>query len=372
MYLFFYYYRSNSKASYLPRQQRDKLLDPDHGSYKLTLHELSDNINVEYQEDLTKCNLPDVLPVNVKYHNSYRNAYHHHHHMKSPHFHSSDSQLVPQSAPTLSGNPMKSIFHFQMSNNLNSMSPPTTAPIQSIPASPSFSNGSPAMSPQSTSLQSPKYTSQSTIDLKMTQVIDPKLYTNEELIKAYHQQKETCRELNKTILCNSLQSIQSLNECDNKIAIVRKLNMVESPEESTENLNDTKNTSTESLEEKAMNEKSEKQIKIENSNNPEIEEEPVITEETDESKVMQKSEIILTVHPVIQDKIDMACQTEESQESEQNISLSSVEDENYKKDSFKNVFTPKQRPEEFDCEKLSKDLISQLSPSDKLHNILGN
>lgn len=338
----------------------------------MTLHELSDNINVEYQEDLTKCNLPDVLPVNVKYHNSYRNAYHHHHHMKSPHFHSSDSQLVPQSAPTLSGNPMKSIFHFQMSNNLNSMSPPTTAPIQSIPASPSFSNGSPAMSPQSTSLQSPKYTSQSTIDLKMTQVIDPKLYTNEELIKAYHQQKETCRELNKTILCNSLQSIQSLNECDNKIAIVRKLNMVESPEESTENLNDTKNTSTESLEEKAMNEKSEKQIKIENSNNPEIEEEPVIAEETDESKVMQKSEIILTVHPVIQDKIDMACQTEESQESEQNISLSSVEDENYKKDSFKNVFTPKQRPEEFDCEKLSKDLISQLSPSDKLHNILGN
>ncbi|CAG9803939.1 unnamed protein product [Chironomus riparius] len=366
--------RSNSKASYLPRQQRDKLLDPDHGSYKLTLHELSDNINVEYQEDLTKCNLPDVLPVNVKYHNSYRNAYHYHNHMKSPHFHSSDSQLVPQSAPTLGGNPMKSIFHFQMSNNLNSMSPPSTAPVQSISSSPSFNNGSPipAMSPQSTSLQSPKYTSQSTIDLKMTQVIDPKLYTNEELIKAYHQQKETCRELNKTILCNSLQSIQSLNECDNKIAVVRKLNMVESPEESNENLNDTKNTSTESLEEKAMNEKSEKQIKIEKSTNSEIEEEPLILEETDESKVMQKTEITLTVRPIIQDKIDMACQTEESQDSDKNISLSNVEDESLNKDStnFTKLFTPNQRPEEFDCEKLSKDLISQLSPSDKLHNIL--
>lgn len=237
----------------MPRQQREKLLDPDHGSYKLTLHELNDTIKEYHQEEITKCNLPDVLPVNVKYHNSYR-----HTHRSpiglQPHFHSSDSHLAPQTAPVLNGNSLKSIFQFSSSSS------PSTASTASVQSSASSSPLIPT-SPFNNHLQnSPKYTSQSTIDLKMTQVIDPKLYTNEELIKAYHQQKEACRELNKTILNNSLQSLPSTNECDNnKVAVVRKLNMVETSA-SEENLIDmtttTKATSTESLEEKAMNEKS--------------------------------------------------------------------------------------------------------------------
>lgn len=376
----------------MPRQQREKLLDPDHGSYKLTLHELNDNIKAEYhQEELSKCNLPDVLPVNVKYHNSYRHNHRSPHNLTpiglQPHFHSSDSHLASQTAPVLNANALKSIFHFSSSSSPSTAS---TASIQSsasssplIPSSP-FSNGSaksplsPLSTPPSSLTRhhqnSPKYTSQSTIDLKMTQVIDPKLYTNEELIKAYHQQKEACRELNKTIILNN--SLQTLPECDNnKIAVVRKLNMVESPTisndaSSDENLIDmkttAKTTSTESLEEKAMNEKSEKEIK---------KDEEAENSTADALKLMQKSEIVLRVHPIMQ---ETACQTDETAvtvECHEN-GFNAVNGNVVFSDGEKtrcNVYTPtrKRHPEEVDCDNLSKDLASQLSPSDKLHSILG-
>lgn len=63
--------RSNSKASYLPRQSHEKLTsDPDHGSYKLTLNSNEDCIHLPHyngQLHSTKINnLPDVLPLGVK------------------------------------------------------------------------------------------------------------------------------------------------------------------------------------------------------------------------------------------------------------------------------------------------------------------
>lgn len=221
--------------------------------------------------------------------------------------------------------------------------------------------------------------------MKMTQVIDPKLYTNDELIKTYHQQKEACRELNKTILNNSLQAT-SVNECDNKIAVVRKLNMVESPDASPKNsveclLIDKKTTSTESLkslEEKAMSEKSEKDIKTESANSDEevsVATSPEPSDTDDVLKVstppVQKTEIVLLrVHPIMQ---EMASQTDENAEEPEIISTSPTDD--LEKPSKVNLWsTPKARkkhPEELDFENLSKDLASQLSPSDKLHSILG-
>ncbi|XP_055311852.1 protein Shroom isoform X2 [Sitodiplosis mosellana] len=62
---------SNSKASYLPRQSHEKLTsDPDHGSYKLTLNSNEDSIHLPHFNDqlhATKINnLPDVLPLGVK------------------------------------------------------------------------------------------------------------------------------------------------------------------------------------------------------------------------------------------------------------------------------------------------------------------
>lgn len=376
-------YRSNSKASYLPRQQREKLLDPDHGSYKLTLHELNDNIKESFQEEISKCNLPDVLPVTVKYHNSYRHAHHHHrqppHHLSQhftpqPHYHPTETQLTPQTAPVLTSNALKSIFQFAMGNS-GSSSPSSASSSPLIPTSPF--NGSSKSPPAS--LQSPKYTSQSTVDLKMTQVIDPKLYTNDELIKTYHQQKEACRELNKTILNNSLQAT-AVSECDNKIAVVRKLNMVESPDlspkNSTESLIDKKTTSTESLkslEEKATNEKSEKEMKTESAKaEVEVAASPAPSDTDDALKVtvVQKTEVVLRVHPIMQ---EMACQTDETSEVHENVSITSNGDlDKSSKVSLWNTPTKrKKHPEELDFENLSKDLASQLSPSDKLHSILG-
>lgn len=222
----------------------------------------------------------------------------------------------------------------------------------------------------------------------MTQVIDPKLYTNDELIKTYHQQKEACRELNKTILNNSLQAT-SVNECDNKIAVVRKLNMVESPDaspkNSVESLIDKKTTSTESLkslEEKATSEKSEKDIKTENAAKRDEEVKvkvaatsPALSDTDDALKTtvtatVQKTEIVLRVHPIMQ---ETACQTDETSEVHENIVIASNGDlEKQSKVNLWNTPTKRQKhPEELDFENLSKDLASQLSPSDKLHSILG-
>jgi len=210
----------------------------------------------------------------------------------------------------------------------------------------------------------------------MTQVIDPKLYTNDELIKTYHQQKEACRELNKTILNNSLQATS--NECDNKIAVVRKLNMVESPDtspkNSVESLIERKTTSTESLkslEEKATSEKSEKEIK---KDEEEVAASPVPSDTDDALKTpstdTQKSEVVLRIHPIMQ---ETACQTDETAEAHEPLPI--VPNGDLEKPSKLNLWsTPvarKKHPEEVDFENLSKDLASQLSPSDKLHSILG-
>lgn len=228
------------------------------------------------------------------------------------------------------------------------------------------------------------------VDLKMTQVIDPKLYTNDELIKTYHQQKEACRELNKTILNNSLQAT-SVNECDNKIAVVRKLNMVESPDASAKNsvesLIDKKTTSTESLkslEEKATSEKSEKDIKTENAKkNKEVQvaTSPSLSDTDDALRIIptlmttatmsvQKTEIMFRIHPIMQ---ETACQTDETTEVHENIVITPNGDlDKAPKVNLWSTPTKRQKhPEELDFENLSKDLASQLSPSDKLHSILG-
>lgn len=211
----------------------------------------------------------------------------------------------------------------------------------------------------------------------MTQALDPKLYTNDELIKTYHQQKEACRELNKTILNNSLQATP-VNECDNKIAVVRKLNMVEtpdaSPKNSVESLIDKKTTSTESLEEKAMSEKSEKEIKTESSKK--VATSPALSDTSDDALKMstvatvQKAEIVVRVYPIMQ---ETACQTDETAEDHESTLVMTNGD--LEKPSKLNLWntpmTRKKHPEELDFENLSKDLASQLSPSDKLHSILG-
>lgn len=293
--------------------------------------------------------------------------------------------MTPQTAPVFNGNALKSIFQFAMGNSGSSTPSNTSSSASSSPLIPTSPFNGSSKSPLSTppaSLQSPKFTAQSSIDLKMTQVIDPKLYTNDELIKTYHQQKEACRELNKTILNNSLQATP-INECDNKIAVVRKLNMVESPDASPKNsvecLSDKKTTSTESLkslEEKATSEKSEKDIKTEEKakKNEEANVETTMASDTDDAvkmpSVAQKSEIVLRVHPIMQ---ETACQTDETAEAHEDTNQQTNGDleKSTKVDLWSTPVTRKKHPDELDFDNLSKDLASQLSPSDKLHSILG-
>lgn len=164
----FYLFRSNSKASYLPRQSREKLnVDPDHGVYKRTLTSNEDFVNHNnhhnnnqsaYHQTIntkstdilsSKCNnLPDVLPIGAKIHSpssqtptrygsnnnihignlstgqphqNYHQQYHQH------------SAKMPQTAPphpqhnTSSGYSMKSVFNFNRSssNHPASLTSPT-------------------------------------------------------------------------------------------------------------------------------------------------------------------------------------------------------------------------------------------------------
>lgn len=185
--------RSNSKASYLPRQQpRDKLhSDPDHGSYKLTLTSNEDSINhhsdVVFPEEIiatpTKCNLPDVLPPGVKY-SLYSNNNNNNNNNNSNG--KMGKQLpppktVPHSAPIISANSLKSMFNFTPQQpQQNQVTPPsasspvTPPPAYSTVAASAATSSQPGSPTNQQQAISPKYTSQSTFDLKKTQILDSK------------------------------------------------------------------------------------------------------------------------------------------------------------------------------------------------------
>ncbi|XP_052892283.1 protein Shroom [Anopheles moucheti] len=199
---------SNSKASYLPRQPRDKLhSDPDHGSYKLTLTSNEDCINHNSNTGATtttttpstggasgghdgfpeeiissspKCNLPDVLPPGVKYsiystNNNNNNV----NNNNSINNHHNGVGIIkpkhggPHSAPIIStANSLKSLFNF--STNSSADTKDREGPV--IPNTPPalMFNGNGNVSPPLAQIQatSPKYTSQSSFDLKKTQILD--------------------------------------------------------------------------------------------------------------------------------------------------------------------------------------------------------
>ena len=161
-----------------------------------------------------------------------------------------------------------------------------------------------------------------------------------------------------------------------------------SPKNSIESLIDKKTTSTESLkslEEKATSEKSEKEIKTAEKAAANKDEEVIVAKtptkatslsDTDDALkttpvAVQKTEIVLRVHPIMQ---ETACQTDETSEVHEDQILNLHNDDDLEKPSKINLWSTQKRkkhPEELDFENLSKDLASQLSPSDKLHSILG-
>ncbi|XP_052864581.1 protein Shroom [Anopheles cruzii] len=207
--------RSNSKASYLPRQPRDKLhsSDPDHGSYKLTLTSNEDCINHTtapnsgapssggvggtagtdcFPEEIIaspKCNLPDVLPPGVKYSlystnnnnnnnnssniiNNNNNSLNNHHNGKPAPKHG--GVLSSHSAPIIAtANSLKSLFNFGTPSPVAGDPPkdPACPPTPSPPAA-LFNGTSPPSLHTQIQATSPKYTSQSSFDLKKTQILE--------------------------------------------------------------------------------------------------------------------------------------------------------------------------------------------------------
>lgn len=218
-YIFLFLSRCNSKASYLPRQSREKLnIDPDHGIYKLTLTSNEDCINhnnnsgfhahhAQHTTDLlasSKCNnLPDVLPVGVKIHhpasqnaprygsnNNISTAQQHHMNNRTPtspqtapphpHYHPHYNNHHHHQHPnhqSSAGYPLKSVFNFNINRHNGPTSPPTV--VSPTPPILAYGRGSgltssteslpavAALAPIQYNSASPtKFVSQSNIDLK--------------------------------------------------------------------------------------------------------------------------------------------------------------------------------------------------------------
>lgn len=182
---YLFHCRCNSKASYLPRQTCDKIniADPDHGSYKLTLTSNEDsvihnsNIKGNYNDENnlmqhiipTKCNnLPDVLPLAVKLHSpatsptsnsSVQLRYGSNNNISTSNSnHNNYNNSTTYNPPSFPHTNM----HLNMLNRQNSSPTPptyTTATNTTYCRSPSLD------------MPSPKYMSQSTIDLTKPQTI---------------------------------------------------------------------------------------------------------------------------------------------------------------------------------------------------------
>jgi hypothetical protein len=491
--------------------------DPDRGSYKLTLTSNEDSINHNvYPDEIlsAKCNLPDVLPVGVKYQNTRYPAMN-----VNSHTNYNNSQPpTPKSAQTapavISSNQSKSIFHFPIgssnynhqhphnpsfSHSHNNLShhqkvsptngPPIFQPHQAQPQQPptqypSYNSALVNSKTKSCSNDaiSPKYQSQSTFDLKKTQIIESQMFTtNEDIFKEQHaEQKELETPFEYCVMNMTSQSglqpfshnggcanVQEDNDDDdddnvqlqqqqqpatiNKSEIAKKLNFEKI--ESTTNVNNNHinsnitnniNNSRDTIKEVNQNNspisvncsnnsnsnnikninsllnvekdmvmtcttgsqtttptKDQQYVKnynsCNNTNNSVVveteaaadmmsdidaQQTPTVTNailiettslqaaaattnnsncDTDSLKLMQRSELVLRLNA---STAETACQTDESiaamVQGIETLSIAQI------------VFSARQKTaEEVDCEKLSQDLVSQLSTTDKLHNVLG-
>lgn len=146
--------RCSTKASYLPRHSTGKILNQDHGSYKLTLTSNEECINRPNDQEIgdiatSKCNsnLPDVLPSSAKVHHMNMNG-------------SMIQRTTSGEFPTLTtGIPTGTKPTYRSYHSEYSVSSPTRA----YPATVSESKKNNAVSPQ--------YMSQSIIDLQKTHVL---------------------------------------------------------------------------------------------------------------------------------------------------------------------------------------------------------
>ncbi|XP_053697120.1 protein Shroom isoform X2 [Sabethes cyaneus] len=494
---------SNSKASYLPRQPRDKLhSDPDHGSYKLTLTSNEDSINhndVFSEEIITssKCNLPDVLPPGVKYslysnnnNNNSNNNNNNNINSGSPTNGKSigkPQKTVSHSAPIISTNSLKSMFNFTPQQpQQNQVTPPSaSSPVTPPPPYSAATKQQSPLQPGSPTNQaiSPKYTSQSTFDLKKTQILDTKYLTqspaqiglppipNQHQHQQHQQQPSANEQINNTNYLNhqhstsnnnnscSQQTVNNYNEISEKSdsfeSNISTSTCTVEPSLVVETNHNNTNTTISAIQSSSTNDDTfsakEEEATISSSNNStcaeanpsdvsstceepqpsvpialervtkEINLEPVHTADSStHTKIVQRTEIVLrvaapTTEASVQTDDDLALIGDHQPThpytgsprsptsgnllsvgiaalvidhqpnpgtltlgvSKQSVSTSTSSSPpttptNGKASGsfFAKAAPRKVHPEEIDCDKLSHDLISQLSPSDKLHTIL--
>lgn len=389
-----YHFRSTSKATYLPRQTHDKqqLSDPDHGSYKLKLASNEDCINHDQYNNnngssgnnndhtlANKCNnLPDVLPLAVKYNGN-------HHQQKQRYFSppSSKQKAVPQSAPVISTNNLKSLFNFA-SSKLNTH----VATDEMITKLPQVTSSSPGNG----EIISPKYTSQSVFDLQNTNDLlcrdDPPPYTDTEIKKELIQTLEFTQPIIDQLIVPSSTTIispvtrpnesptnvsrESIDESISQSSPKKRLSNVSDPPsyEETQSNFSTSSPSLNTLENTKESPPTIIPTRLCSTSTTTISE----TENNilnNNKTLVQRTEVVLRL---VAPTSETASQTDEdSTTSFSDVTTSFVFGER-KQETISNTISYASRkisPEEVDCDNLSKDLVSQLSPLDKLHSILG-
>lgn len=386
---FFYHFRSTSKATYLPRQTHDKqqLSDPDHGSYKLKLASNEDCINYDqygsnnnnhnngqHHHNLpNKCNnLPDVLPLAVKY-NGQQQQQQQQRYFSPP---SSKQKAVPQSAPVISTSNLKSLFNFTKLNTQVAISDELTKVPPSSPAQ----------------IISPKYTSQSVFDLQNTNDLlardDPPPYTDEIKKELVQHLELISQPLNQLIVPPStghhspiIRSPSSIEKLPIETSPITVNDIQERSNPTTPTKRLSSSSEPPSYEETQQQSQQSPTFSVSESNDPSPMKpgspvSNVTSTESDPTSI--KTEIVLRLAAPTS---ETGCQTDDCNDSRSSpVSTTDVivkEGQNgdtfeiRSKPTFVTYASRRISPEEVDCDNLSKDLVSQLSPLDKLHSILG-
>lgn len=244
------------------------------------------------------------------------------------------------------------MFNFHLNSNTNN----NNINLNNNTSPPPYSPRTPPS--QQIELSSPKYTSQSTFDLKKTQVIDQQ--------SIFTSSSEVIRKISLDNISLEKEALKDVDDDDNddekEVIVVVEDQVLEVEEEDvvkdisilleTENQESLeikleKTVESVSTQISSLDIKAEPNDQIRQSSPKLILSQ--INPEIDGLKLIQKSEIVLRVNAPTS---EAGCQTEDDE-----IQIMPL--------------TPrKKHQEEIDCERLAKDLVSQLSPSDKLTQVL--
>lgn len=338
-----FHFRNSSKASYLPRKSHEKnSVDPDQGWYRSTPGDSTVNHSLFSVEILpNKTNLPDVLPLTAKYQSD--NDLFFGDFVTNNQFYSTCNKqtAVPQSAPVLTNKNLRGFFSSQFSTFDNQYPDlKTSYNNQSYHHSTHFVET--CTQPYTTealhNLTHPRDAPPPYVDETEQQIIQhlefmptiatsQLVYENSEKSSSNVQCPSELSQDNTNLMNINDVRLPSYAEIQNQL---ENLAIVPSPSENCfDEINST--TFTHNFSSSQTPEKSYTMVKNELS--------------TCSLKSMVMVETASQTDSVTADKAE-TCKKVTS-----NLNRLSLE--------------------EIDCEKLSQDLVSQLSPSDKLHQLLG-